>query len=250
MNSSTLALALVMGALALPAAAQQTSAAQPTAAQAPLVALPPLDQELSQSATALVVVDFQNAFAATDGEHYGAFKKQYDATNLVEKSVNLVKQARALGIQVIQVTEAYTPEYRELDRGNGGTFHRSQILRQAWKQGTYGAQLYAPIAPGPGDNDIVLPNRMTFSGFGSNGLDYILKSNGIRNVAIIGFTTDLCVFATTVAAYDLGYRVFTMSDLQVADDPVAAKEIMRYNYPKMSRIMTSDDFLRMFHPKS
>ena len=236
------------GVVALPAVAQQASPTTP--AQAPLTALPLLDRELRPAETALVVVDFQNAFAATDGEHYGAMQKQYERTHFIEKSVALVKQARALGIQVIQVTEAYTPEYRELDRGNGGSFHRSQLLRQAWKEGTYGVGLYAPIAPGPDDHDILLPNRMTMSGFGSNGLDYILKSNGIRNVAVIGYTTDLCVLATTVSAYDLGYRVYTMSDLVIADDEAAAKEIARYNYPRMSRVMTSDEFLQMFRPKS
>ena len=62
--------------------------------------------------------------------------------------------------------------------------------------------------------------------------------------------TYLCVFATTLVAYDQGYRVFTMSDTLVADDEAATKEILRYNYPKLSRIMTSEEFLHMLHPKS
>lgn len=250
MKAFTIGLACALATL--PAAAQQTAPASPAAtpAQAPLVALPALAQELNPTETALVVVDFQNAFAAKDGEHYNQLLKQYERTGMIEHSVNLVKQARALGIQVIQVTEAYTQDYRELDHANGGQFHRAQLLRQAWKEGSYGAGLWSGIAPGPGDNDIVLPNRMTMSAFGSNGLDYILKSKGIRNVAIIGYTIDLCVLASSINAYDLGYRVFTMNDTLVADDEAAAREIFRYEYPRISRIMASDDFLRMFHTKS
>ena len=249
MKALTIGLACALGS-ALPASAQQAATPSTAPAPAPLIALPALAQELSPAETAVIVVDFQNAFAAKDGEHYGQLLKQYQDSGMIEHSVSLVKQARALGIQVVQVTEAYTPDYRELDPANGGQFHRAQILRQAWKQGTYGVGLWEGIAPGPGDNDIVLPNRTTMSAFGSNGLDYILKSKGIRNVAIIGYTIDLCVLASTINAYDLGYRVFTMNDTLVADDPAAAKEILRYEYPKLSRIMSSEDFLRMFHTKS
>jgi hypothetical protein len=41
---------------------------------------------------------------------------------MIENSLNLVKVARKLGIQVIHVTEGYTNDYREMDMGNGGEF--------------------------------------------------------------------------------------------------------------------------------
>ncbi|MGE5538469.1 MAG: cysteine hydrolase family protein [Gemmatimonas sp.] len=215
-------------------------------AQQALPNLPPLDKTLSSSETALIVVDFQNSFASPKGEHYPRFEKIYKETRMLEISADLVKQARALGIQVVHVTEGYTPDYRELDWGNGGQFHRSQIVRQAWKSGTWDVELADSVKPGPNDRDIVLPDRKTLSGFGGNGLDYILKSRGIRNVAVMGYTSDICVYATTLAAYDLGYRVFAITDAMVGADDAAAREMLRYNYPKLARVLTAKDFVGMF----
>lgn len=214
-------------------------------AQPALPNLPPLDKTLNPAETAVIVVDFQNSFASPKGEHYPRMEKAYKETGMIENSVNLVKQARALGVQVVHVTEGYSSDYRELDWGNGGGFHRSQIVRQAWKSGTWDVELIDAMKPGPNDKDIVLPNRITLSGFGGNGLDTILKSRGIRNVAVIGFTSDICVYATTLAAYDLGYRVYALTDAMVAADDAAAKEMLRYNYPKLARVMTTKDFLAM-----
>jgi ureidoacrylate peracid hydrolase len=208
-----------------------------------LVKLPPLDKTLKVEQTAIVVVDFQNSFAEPKGEHYPRLEKQFKETNMIENSLNLVKQARSLGVQVIHVIEGYSNDYHELDWGNGADFHRSQILRQAWKSTAWMSQLYDPIKD---DKDIVLPDRKTLSGFGGNGLDTILKSRGIRNVAVMGFTADVCVYATAVAAYDLGYRVFSMTDAMVAADVALTKEMMRYSFPKISRAMTTKDFLGMF----
>ncbi|MEE8176364.1 MAG: cysteine hydrolase family protein, partial [Acidobacteriota bacterium] len=136
--------------------------------------LPPLAKQLNPAETAIIFIDFQNNFASPDGEHYPAFKKIFDETGMLENSVDVVKKARALGIQVIQVSEGYTHDYRELDWTNPGGFHRSQILRQAWKTGTKPVELYAPLRPGPDDRDILIPNRKTVSGFAGTSLDYIL----------------------------------------------------------------------------
>ncbi len=205
--------------------------------------LPALDKTLKASETALVLVDFQNSFAAPKGEHYPRLEKQFQETRMLENSLELVNQARALGIQVIHVIEGYTDDYRELDWGNGADFHRSQILRQAWKSTSWMAQLFEPMRDA---KDIVLPDRKALSGFGGNNLDYILKSRGIRNVAVAGFTADVCVYATVLAGYDLGYRMFSVTDAMVAADVALTKEMLRYSFPKVSRAMTTKQFLAMF----
>jgi nicotinamidase-related amidase len=64
------------------------------------------------------------------------------------------------------------------------------------------------------------------SEFGANALDYILKSRGIRNVAVGGFTADVCVYATLLGGYDLGYRMYAMTDAVVSGDAALTKEIV------------------------
>jgi ureidoacrylate peracid hydrolase len=205
--------------------------------------LPPLDKTLMPDQTAVVMVDFQNNFASPQGALYPLFENQLRDSHMIENSLNLVKVARELGIQVIHVTEGYTNDYREVDMGNGGNFHRFAVLRQSWKSDSPGAQLYEPIR---GEKDIVLPDRKAMSGFGGTALDFILKSRGIRNVAVGGFTADVCVYATLLGGYDLGYRMYAITDATVAGDPAATKEMERSLFPYVSRPMPSGEFLAMF----
>jgi nicotinamidase-related amidase len=203
----------------------------------------PLDRTLRPDESAIVVVDFQNDFALPQGAFYSLFGQQFHDSHMIENSLNLVKVARELGILVIHVTEGYTNDYREVDMGNGADFHRNAVLWQAFKSGSSGAELYEPIRS---EKDIVLSDRKAMSAFGGTPLDLILKSRGIRNVAVGGFTADVCVYATLLGGYDLGYRMYAMTDAVVAGDAGLTKEMVRFLYPYVSRPMSSTDFLAMF----
>ncbi len=220
----------------------------PAQAQA-LTALPAPATSLKPEETALIVVDFQNNFAAEKGEHYPRLAAQYRQNHMLEKSIEMVKKARAAGVQVVHVTEGYSPDYRELDWGTTGSFHRAQILRQAWKAGTWAVDLYEPLKPAAGDTDILIPNRIAASGFVSNGLDTILKSRGIRNVAVMGFNTEICVYATVLSAHDLGYRTYALSDLMISFRPEFASNMLDAVYPYFSRVLTGDAFAQMITRK-
>ena len=72
--------------------------------------LPPLAKQLNPAETAILLIDFQNNFAAADGEHYASYKKVLEETKMLENSVDLVKKGRALGVQIVQVSEGYSPD--------------------------------------------------------------------------------------------------------------------------------------------
>ena len=121
--------------------------------------LPPLDKVLNPAETALILVDFQYPFTNPAGANYHNVQKELDDKHLLDRTVDLVKKARSLGITVVHITEGYTHDYRELDPTNPGGFHRGQILRQAWKVGTKETSYYEPLQPGEGDKDLFLPPR-------------------------------------------------------------------------------------------
>ncbi|QGZ93713.1 cysteine hydrolase family protein [Terricaulis silvestris] len=206
-----------------------------------------VDESLTPGEAAVVMVDFQNNFASPEGSGYAAFAEQFRATHMIENSLALVNGARERGIQVIHVTEGYTDDYREVDMGNGATFHRNAVQWQAFKSSSVGAQLYAPIRH---DSDVVFPDRKTMSGFGSNPLDFFLKSRGIHNVAVAGFTADMCVYATLLAGFDLGYRMYAMTDAVVAGSPPLTQQMVGVLYPFVARSMTSREFLAMFRARA
>jgi nicotinamidase-related amidase len=208
--------------------------------------LPPLAKTLNPAETALILVDFQFPFTSPEGANNGAVKKELDQKQLLERTVELVKKARSLGITVVHITEGYTGDYRELDKTNPGGFHRGQILRQAWKTGTRETSYYEPLQPGPDDKDIFLPPRIQTSAFGGTGLDQILRSKGIRNVAVAGFTTDVCVYATVTNAYDLGYHVYALRDAMAGYFAEQSELMLKNTYPMWSKVIGNDEWLAMF----
>jgi len=164
---------------------------------------------------------------------------------MLDRTVELVKKARELGVWVIHVTEGYSNDYRELDATNPGGFHRGQILRQAWKTGTPETAYYPPLLPGPGDKDLFLPPRIQTSAFGGTGLDQVLRSRGIKNIAVAGFTTDVCDYATVTNGYDLGYHVYALKDAMVGYFPDQSELMIKNTYPMWSKVLGNDEFVAM-----
>src|SRR5258708_29026788 len=157
--------------------------------------LPPLETHLKPSETALILVDFQYPFTDPAGDSYAVVKKDIQG-GMLDRTVALVKKARGLGVWVIHVTEGYTKDYREIDPTNPGGFHRFGIQAQGFKTGTLKAAEYPPLAPGPNDKDLLLAPRIQSSAFGGTGLNEILRSRGIKNIAVSRFTLNVCDYAT------------------------------------------------------
>jgi ureidoacrylate peracid hydrolase len=212
--------------------------------------LPPLAHDLKPGETALILVDFQYPFTNTAGANYRAVKKELEDKQMLDRTVELVKKARELGVWVIHVTEGYTSDYRELDATNPGGFHRGQILRQAWKIGTEVTSYYPPLVPGPSDKDLVLAPRAQTSAFGGTGLDQILRSRGIKNIAVAGFTTDVCVYATVTNGYDLGYHVYALKDAMVGYFPEQSELMLKNTFPMWSKVLSNDEWITMVSASS
>ena len=208
--------------------------------------VPPAPTHIKAEETAIILIDFQANFVSPDGAWYTRFKDYYDKTKMLERTVEMVKQARAKGIWVIHVTEGYTQDYRELDQTNPGGFHRGQLARQAWKIGSKEAAYYEPLRPGPNDKDLFLPPRVQVSGFGGTGLNEILRSKGIKNIAVAGYTADVCVLATILSGYDLGYHVYALSEAIPGFFEDMAKQMVTNVYPMWSTPVKNDEFMAMF----
>lgn len=213
-------------------------------AQAQPQVVPPPPSSLKASETAVILVDFQGNFVNPDGAWYQKFKPDYDK-GMLDKTVKMVNEAREKGAWIIHVTEGYTQDHRELDWTNPGGFHRGQIMRKAWKIGSKEAAYYAPLMPKPEHNDLFLAPRIQVSAFGGTGLNEILRSKGIKNVAVAGFTTDVCVYATVIAAYDLGYHVYALRESMLGFFPEMSQSMLNSIFPMWSTVIENDKFVSM-----
>ena len=205
----------------------------------------PAAKSIKAEETAILLVDFQANFVSPDGAWYGKFKEHYAKTRMLERTVELVGKARAKGVLIVHITEGYTSDYRELDPANPGGFHRGQIGRGAWKIGSKEAAYYEPLKPAAGDRDLFLPPRIQASGFGGTGLNEILRSKGIRNVAVAGFTSDVCVYATVLSAYDLGFNVYALREGMVGFFDGMSEQMVNFVYPMWSQVIDNDELDKM-----
>src|SRR5262245_48716190 len=203
--------------------------------------VPPPAKSIKAEETAILLVDFQANFVSPDGAWYGKFAQHYEKTRMLERIVELVGKARAKGVLIVHITEGYSSDYRELDPTNPGMFHRGQIGRGAWKIGSY----YEPLKPGAEDRDVFLPPRSQASGFGGTGLSEILRAKGIKNVAVAGFTSDVCVYATVLSAYDLGFHVYALREGMVGFFDAMAEQMVNFVYPMWSQVIDNDEFDKM-----
>jgi len=209
--------------------------------------LPPLETHLNPSETAIILVDYQYPFTNPAGDSYASVKKDIEG-GMLDRTVKLVKQARALGVWVIHVTEGYTGDYRELDPTNPGGFHRYGIMSKAFKTGTPKAASYPPLDPGPKDKDLVMAPRIQTSAFGGTGLNEILRSKGIKNIAVAGFTVDVCNYATVTSGYDLGYHVYALNESMAAFTQPVSDNMLKTVYTLWSKVLSNDDFISMVSP--
>jgi ureidoacrylate peracid hydrolase len=208
-------------------------------------AVKPVAKSIKPEETAILLVDFQANFVSPDGAWYPKFAEHYAKTRMLERTVELFGKARAKGVLIVHITEGYTQDYRELDPANPGAFHRGQIARGAWKIGSKEAAYYAPLMPGPGHRDLFLPPRIQASGFGGTGLNEILRAKGIKNVAVGGFTSDVCVYATVLAAYDLGFHVYALREAMVGFFDTIADQMVSSIYPMWSQVLDNAELEKM-----
>ena len=79
-------------------------------------------------------------------------------------------------------------------------------------------------------------------GFHSTNLDFILRQNDIKNVVLGGFLTNCCVESTMRAAYERGYRVYTLKDCCAATSMAGQDAAIEHTFGMFSMPVTSDVF--------
>ncbi|KAK5053291.1 hypothetical protein LTR84_002265 [Exophiala bonariae] len=158
------------------------------------------------SAPALVVIDMQNGFCHKQGS-FAKMGMQSDPTAIVPQINRLRSAFQAASMPVFFVRTGYNADYsdrRPHDRGDrveklGG------LLRGSWD-----AEMIDELMPGPNEEIV---NKTRNSAFlGTCSLDKILRERGVNHLVLTGVGTDVCVESTARDAYQMDYRVTTVSD--------------------------------------
>ena len=176
-----------------------------------------LTDQVQPSHAAVVVIDPQKDFCASDGimgRLWGL-----DMTSIQEAVPRLnrfVTAARSSGVPVVWVREVFSPS-RMLPNAKvlNGDGDDLVLIRE----GGDGIDWYGDVI-GPRDDETVF-TKWNYDAFENSDLDLWLRSAGIETLVFTGFTSNVCVETSARHAYIKGYYVVVVSDCTAA--PVAAE---------------------------
>jgi nicotinamidase-related amidase len=194
--------------------------------------------ELKPEETAVVLIEYQHDFTSEGGVLHGAVADVMTSTGMLANTAGLVKTARDAGATIIHAPIQFAPGYYEITQHPYGIL-AGVVDTNAFVKGGWGAQIVDDVAPQ--DGDIVIEGKRGLDTFASTNLDFILRSKGIRNVALGGFLTNCCVESTMRSAYEKGFNVFTMTDCVAATSQAEHDNAIAYDFPMFSHPVTSTE---------
>ncbi|MBX6391304.1 MAG: cysteine hydrolase [Frankia sp.] len=195
---------------------------------------------LNPSETAVVLIEFQNDFVTEGGALHGAVADVMKSTNMLENTAKAVSQLREAGVTVMHCPISFAPGYGEIASTPYGIL-AGVVASSAFVKGAWGAEIAPELTPAEGD--IVVEGKRGLDAFMSTNLDFMLRSKGIRNVALAGFLTNCCVESTMRTAYEKGYNVYTLTDCVAATSQEQHDAAINFDYPMFSNPVTSAEFV-------
>jgi nicotinamidase-related amidase len=156
--------------------------------------------ELDPRTTALVVVDMQNDFVADGGS-----LQVPDAAATVPVIAGLLDRARRAGARVVFTQDTHGPGDPEF-----------AIWPEHAREGTWGWEIVADLAPQPGETVLRKPRYDAFYG---TPLDHLLRVWRVRTLVVCGTVANICVHYTAASAALRWYDVVVPRDAVSALEP-------------------------------
>jgi ureidoacrylate peracid hydrolase len=190
--------------------------------------------------TALLLIEYQNDFTSEGGALHQGVKAVMESTNMLANSVQVANQARAAGVTVMFAPISFAQGYREITPDPYGIL-KGVVDSNAFVRGTWGAAIADAISPAP--DDIVIEGKRGLDTFASTNLDFILRSRGIKTLAVAGFLTNCCVESTARTGYEKGFRIIALTDCAATLSAEEQRFTFEKNLPMFARIITHTEFL-------
>ncbi|MEM2157917.1 MAG: cysteine hydrolase, partial [Sulfolobales archaeon] len=182
--------------------------------------------------TAIVLIEFQNDFCKQGYPLYSAVETVLKGYNVIENTVELVRSARNKGVLIIGCPIVFESDYKDLGQEFGIKANVKKL--GVFRRGTKGAEFIDELKP---YIDIYVEGKRGLDGFHGTNLDVILRYRGIKNVAIAGFLTNVCVESTARTAFDLNYKVIIIKDCTAASSWEEQKYAEEKLFPLIAEVM-------------
>ena len=197
----------------------------------------PRDIVLDLARTALIVVDLQNDFCASNGWLASIGADISVLAGAVTLSDRLARAARGAGVPVIWLNWGNRPDRANLPPGVAHVYDPEgtgtgigHVLPASGAavltRGSWGAALTAPLRAEPSDIQV---DKYRMSGFWDTELDSVLRNLRLDTLLFAGVNSDQCVYATLIDAACIGYDVVLMTDASATTSPGYCHEATIYN---------------------
>lgn len=183
----------------------------------------PYDGRLDPARTALLVIDMQNNYLATDG--YFA-RKGYDPAPLraiIPMLTRLVDAARSAGCRIVWTRQGNRADLADASPYDlwraaraGIAFDRDDAA--ALLRGSPGFDIVDALRPDARD---IVVDKTANGAFYQTDLDMVLRAQGITHLLFSGITTDVCVHTTLREAADRKFQCLTVADCCASGDAYA-----------------------------
>ena len=199
----------------------------------------PIDLDLD--ATALIVVDMQNAFASKGGMFDLAGFDISGAAPVIEVNRRLLDASRKAGLKVIYLQMSFKPDLSDAGDPNSPAYHKELALNMMRARpeldgtllvdNTWDWQIVDDLTPLAGERVI---RKSRYSGFCRTDLEAYLKAGNIRNLLFTGIATNVCVESTARAAFFAEFW------------PILIEDAMNHSGPDFNRQATIWNFEHVF----
>jgi nicotinamidase-related amidase len=169
----------------------------------------------------------------------------------IQNAVRLGKAGRAAGLPVFFAKGNHRPDNATTaliltDTNNSLTpWPNGEVVKGKMHviAGDKSSEVLAELEPKPEDYYIV---KYRWSAFFQTYLDLALRARGIDTIIVSGGSTDVGVASTLYSGRDLDYNMIVVSDAcGTSHDQRAHDTLMELIFPRMARVRTTDEVLKM-----
>ena len=192
---------------------------------------------ISPGATAVIVVDMQNDFAAAGGMFDRAGIDIGPIRQAIAPTARLLGSARDAGMKVVYLKMGFRPDLSDSGAPDAPNWLKHLPLRPGEDveapdgtpsriliRDTWNTAIIDELAPAPTDS-VLYKHR--YSGFFETDLDDLLRRSGIDTLIFVGATTSVCVESTVRDAMFRDYHCLLVEDCMA--EPIGA-DLPRSNH--------------------